>query len=171
MTAKTRNECLALDASDPLAAFRDEFVLPEGIIYLNGNSLGAMPRAAAARARLVVEHEWAEGLIGSMNTAGWYELPSTLGRKIAPLVGAKPNEVVLTDAVGINLYKVVAAALQLQPERRVIVMEGSNFPTNNYTVQGLIQSLGQGHTIRFAEKDEILDAIDDDVAVACITHV
>jgi kynureninase len=171
MTAKTRNDFVALDASDPLAAFRDEFVLPEGVIYLNGNSLGAMPRAAAMRARQVVEHEWAEGLIGSMNTAGWYELPSTLGRKIAPLVGAKPNEVVLTDAVGINLYKVVAAALQLQPERRVIVMEGSNFPTNNYTVQGLIESLGQGHTIRFAEKDEILDAIDDDVAVACITHV
>lgn len=171
MTAKTRNDFLALDASDPLAAFRGEFFLPDNIIYLNGNSLGAMPLAAAQRARRVVEHEWAEGLIGSMNSAGWYELPSTLGRKIAPLVGAKDNEVVLTDAVGINLYKVVAAALQLQPERRVIVMEGSNFPTNNYTVQGLVRSLGLGHTIRFAEKDEILDAIDDDVAVVCITHV
>ncbi len=171
MTAKTRIECLALDASDPLAAFRDEFFLPEGIIYLNGNSLGAMPHAAAVRARQVVEHEWAEGLIGSMNTAGWYALPSTLGRKIAPLVGANPHEVVLTDAVGINLYKVVAAALQIQPERRVIVMEGSNFPTNNYIVQGLIESLGQGHTIRFAEKDDILDALDEDVAVVCITHV
>lgn len=171
MTAKTRNDFLALDASDPLAAFRGEFFLPDNIIYLNGNSLGAMPLAAAERARRVVEHEWAEGLIGSMNSAGWYELPSTLGRKIAPLVGARDNEVVLTDAVGINLYKVVAAALQLQPERRVIVMEGSNFPTNNYTVQGLVRSLGLGHTIRFVEKDEILDAIDDDVAVVCITHV
>ena len=171
MTAKTRKDIAALDASDPLAAFRDEFFLPDDVIYLNGNSLGAMPLAAAERAKQVVEHEWAEGLIGSMNTAGWYELPSTLGRKIAPLVGAKPNEVVLTDAVGINLYKVVAAALQIQPERRVIVMEGSNFPTNNYTVQGLINSLGQGYTIRFAEKDEILDAIDEDVAAICITHV
>lgn len=171
MTAKTRIDFVALDASDPLAAFRDEFFLPENVIYLNGNSLGAMPLAAAARAKQVVEHEWAEGLIGSMNTAGWYDLPSTLGRKIAPLLGAKANEVVLTDAVGINLYKVVAAALQLQPKRKVIVMEGSNFPTNNYTVQGLIESLGQGHRIRFAEKDEILDAIDEDVAVVCITHV
>lgn len=171
MTAKTRNDLAALDASDPLAAFRDEFFLPDGVIYLNGNSLGAMPLAAAQRAIRVVEHEWAKGLIGSMNAAGWYDLPSTLGRKIAPLVGAKPHEVVLTDAVGINLYKVVAAALQIQPQRRVIVMEGSNFPTNNYTVQGLIQSLGQGHTIRFAEKDELMDAIDEDVAVVCITHV
>ena len=98
---------------DPLAAFRDEFFLPADTIYLNGNSLGAMPLAAAERARRVVEHEWAEGLIGSMNSAGWYELPSTLGRKIAPLVGAEAHEVVLTDAVGINLYKVVAAALQI----------------------------------------------------------
>jgi len=171
MTAKTRTDFEALDASDPLAGFRDEFFLPEGVIYLNGNSLGAMPLAAAERAKRVVEHEWAEGLIGSMNTAGWYELPSTLGRKIAPIVGAKPNEVVLTDAVGINLYKVVAAALKMQPDRRVVVMEGSNFPTNNYMVQGLLEELDKGYSIRFAEADTMLDAIDDDVAAICITHV
>ncbi len=168
---RTRSELEALDQSDPLAAFRDEFFLPDNVIYLNGNSLGAMPLAAAERAKQVIEHEWAEGLIGSMNTAGWYELPSTLGRKIAPLVGAKPNEVVLTDAVGINLYKVVAAALKMQPERRVVVMEGSNFPTNNYMVQGLLEELDRGYTIRFAEVDEIMDAIDEDVAAICITHV
>lgn len=168
---RTRSELEALDHSDPLAAFRDEFFLPDGVIYLNGNSLGAMPHAAADRAKRVVEHEWAEGLIGSMNTAGWYELPSTLGRKIAPIVGAKPNEVVLTDAVGINLYKVLAAALKIQPDRRVVVMEGSNFPTNNYMVQGLLAGLDDGYMIRFAEFDEILDAIDEDVAAICITHV
>ncbi len=168
---RTRSEFEALDQSDPLAAFRDEFFLPPDVIYLNGNSLGAMPLAAAKRAKQVIEHEWAEGLIGSMNTAGWYELPSTLGRKIAPLVGAKPNEVVLTDAVGINLYKVVAAALKMQPDRRVVVMEGSNFPTNNYMVQGLLEELDKGYTIRFAEADEIMDAIDEDVAAICITHV
>ena len=171
MTAKTRTDFEALDASDPLAGFRGEFFLPKGVIYLNGNSLGAMPLAAAERAKRVVEHEWAEGLIGSMNTAGWYELPSTLGRKIAPIVGANPNEVVLTDAVGINLYKVVAAALKLQPDRRVVVMEGSNFPTNNYMVQGLLEELNKGYTIRFAEADTMLDAIDEDVAAICITHV
>lgn len=171
MATKTRTDLEALDQSDPLAGFRDEFFLPEGVIYLNGNSLGAMPLAAADRAKRVVEHEWAEGLIGSMNTAGWYELPSRLGAKIAPLVGAKPNEVVLTDATGINLYKIVAAALQMQPDRRIVVMEGSNFPTNNYMVQGLLEQLDDGYTIRFAEADDMMDAIDEDVAAICITHV
>ena len=171
MAAKTRTDLEALDESDSLAAFREEFFLPEGVIYLNGNSLGAMPLAAVERARRVVEHEWADGLIGSMNSAGWYELPSTLGRKIAPIVGANPNEVVLTDATGINLYKVMAAALKMQPERRVVVMEGSNFPTNNYMVQGLLDELDKGYTIRFAEIDDLLDAIDEDVAAICITHV
>jgi len=171
MAVKARTDLEALDQTDPLVGFRNEFFVPEGVIYLNGNSLGAMPLAAAERARQVVEHEWAEGLIGSMNSAGWYELPSTLGRKIAPIVGAKPNEVVLTDATGINLYKVVAAALKMQPDRRVVVMEGSNFPTNNYMVQGLLEQLDKGHTIRFAEADGMLDAIDEDVAAICITHV
>jgi len=171
MAISTRSDLEQLDQADPLASFRDEFFLPEGIIYLNGNSLGAMPLKAAERARQVVEKEWAEGLIGSMNSAGWYELPQSLGRKIAPLVGAKPNEVVLTDSTGIDLYKIVAAALQLRPERRVIVMEGSNFPTNNYMIQGLVEQLGDGYTIRFAEADEIMDAIDKDVACSCITHV
>ena len=168
---RTRSELESLDQSDPLAAFRDEFFLPDDVIYLNGNSLGAMPLAAAGRAKRVIEHEWAEGLIGSMNTAGWYELPSTLGRKIAPIVGANPDEVVMTDAVGINLYKVVSAALKMQPDRRIVVMEGSNFPTNNYMVQGLLAELDKGYTIRFAEADEIMDAIDEDVAAICITHV
>jgi kynureninase len=171
MAISTRSDLEQLDRADPLASFRDEFFLPEGIIYLNGNSLGAMPLKAAERSRQVVEKEWAEGLIGSMNTAGWYELPRTLGRKIAPLIGAKPNEVVLTDSTGIDLYKIVAAALQIQPDRRVIVMEGSNFPTNNYMVQGLVEQLGDGYSIRFAEADDLMDAIDEDVATICITHV
>ncbi len=167
----TRKDVEQLDQGDTLASFRDEFHLPEGVIYLNGNSLGAMPKKAVERARRVVEVEWADGLIGSMNTAGWYELPQTLGRKIAPLVGAKPNEVVLTDSTGIVQYKALAAALQMQPDRRVIVMEGSNFPTDNYMAQGLVAHLDRGHTIRFAEADEIADAIDEDVAAICITHV
>jgi len=154
-----------------MASFRDEFFLPEGIIYLNGNSLGAMPLGAIQRARKVVGEEWATGLIGSMNSAGWFELPLTLGRKIAPLVGAKPNEVVITDSTGINLHKVLAAALQMQPDRRVIVMEGSNFPTDNYMVEGLLIQLGDGYRIRYAEADGLMAAIDEDVAAVCITHV
>jgi kynureninase len=167
----TRSDIVQLDREDPLASFRDEFYLPDGLIYFNGNSLGAMPHKAANRARHVVEEEWAKGLIGSMNTAGWFDLPLTLGRKLAPLVGANPEEVVITDTTGIDLYKVLAAALRIQPGRRVIVMEGSNFPTNNYMVQGLLEQLGGGYRIRFAEADRILDAIDEDVAAICLTHV
>ncbi len=171
MSELSRADLERLDQDDPLAAFRAEFFLPADTIYLNGNSLGAMPLAAAERGRRVVEHEWAEGLIGSMNSAGWFELPQTLGRKLAPLIGAGPHEVVLTDATGINLYKITAAALGLRPERRVIVMEGSNFPTNNYMIQGLVRELDKGHTIRFAEADGLMDAIDEDVAAICITQV
>ena len=171
MTTITRSELVRMDREDRLAPFRDEFCLPEKIIYFNGNSLGAMPQKAANRAHQVVEEEWANGLIGSMNDAGWFELPVTLGRKLAPLVGAKPNEVVITDSTGIDLYKVLAAALKIQPGRRVVVMQGSNFPTNNYMVQGLLEQLGDGYRIRFVEADGILEAIDEDVAAVCLTHV
>ncbi|WCL53346.1 kynureninase [Gimibacter soli] len=161
----------ALDADDPLRAFRDEFALPEGVIYLDGNSLGAAPKAALARAQEVVSREWATDLIKSWNTAGWFELPERLGDKLAPVIGAGAGEVLVTDATGLNVFKVLAAALALRPDRKVIVMEGSNFPTDNYMAQGLVEFLGQGHQIRFAEKDDILAAIDQDVAAVCLTHV
>ncbi|WCL55324.1 kynureninase [Gimibacter soli] len=167
----TRDALAAMDAADPLAPLRDEFDLPEGVIYLDGNSLGAAPKAAMARAERLIRQEWATDLIKSWNTAGWYELPRRLGNKLAPLVGAGDDEVLVTDATGVNLFKVLAAALALRPERRVIVMEGSNFPTDNYMAQGLVDFLGRGHEIRFAEKDEIMDAIDDTVAAVCLTHV
>jgi kynureninase len=160
-----------LDRDDSLAAFRAEFELPPGIVYLDGNSLGAMPKAATEIARRVVEKEWSQGLVRSWNDAGWYELPRRLGAKIAGLVGAEAGEVVMTDATGINLFKVVAAALTLRPDRRVVVMEGSNFPTNNYSVQGLFSLLGDRYQLRFVEADSIAGAITDDVAVVCLTHV
>ena len=171
MVTISRSDLEKLDRADPLASFRDEFSLPEGLIYLDGNSLGAMPRLAVERAREVLEYEWGHDLIDSWNTAGWFELPRTIGAKLAELIGAGQHEVVLSDSTGIDLFKTVAAALELRPERRVIVMEGSNFPTNNYTVQGLIRQLGKGHEIRFAEADALADAIDDEVAVICLTHV
>ena len=159
------------DREDPLSVFRDEFELPANVVYLDGNSLGALPIAAKAIARRTVEQEWSDGLVRSWNDAGWYELPRRLGGKIAGIVGAAPDEVVMTDATGINLSKVMAAALALRPERRVIVMEGSNFPTNNYSVQGLLQLLGNQHEIRFVEADDLAEAITEDVAVLCLTHV
>lgn len=160
----------ALDAADPLAAFVAEFALPEGVVYLNGNSLGPAPKAALTRVAESAQEEWATGLITSWNKAGWFALPYRLGDRVAELVGAGPGEVVLTDGTSLNLFRVVSAALALRPDRRVIVMEGSNFPTNNYMVQGLIESLGKGHQIRFAEKDAIDAAIDDDVAAVVLTQ-
>ncbi|MBT7582222.1 MAG: aminotransferase class V-fold PLP-dependent enzyme, partial [Kordiimonadaceae bacterium] len=167
----TRDDFLALDEQDILAPFADEFRIPEGLIYLDGNSLGAMPKAAMERAKHVIEQEWGTDLIKSWNKAGWFDLVERLGDKTATLIGADKGEVIYADATGLNVYKLVAAALEMRPDRKVIVMEGSNFPTDNYMVQGLIKQLDRGHEIRFAEDGEILDAIRDDVACVCITHV
>jgi kynureninase len=171
MTHISRADCEVLDRDDVLADFRREFAMPPGTIYLDGNSLGVRPHAAMARAQEVVEQEWGVDLITSWNKAGWWELPVTVGDKIARLVGADAGEVVVTDSTGVNLHKVVSAALALAPRRRVIVLEGSNFPTNNYMIQGLVSELGGGYEIRFAEEDALEGAIDTDVAVVCLTQV
>lgn len=171
MTSLTRADCEKMDQEDSLAGFRDEFQLEDGLIYLDGNSLGAMPKAAVACAADVVERQWAQGLISSWNDADWFSKPEMLGDKIAQLIGADDGEVVVTDSTGINLYKVLAAALSIRPERTKIIMEGSNFPTDNYMAQGLVEQLGHKHDIHYAEADEIFAAIDDSVAVVCLTQV
>ena len=167
----TRATALALDAADPLGALVAAFDLAPGVIYLAGNSLGPLPRAAAVDVADAVGTQWGRGLVGSWNSAGWFDLPYTMGDALAPLIGAEAGEVVMADSTGINLFRMVAAAVALRPDRRVIVMEGSNFPTNNYVVQGLARWLGQGHQIRFAEAGELATAIRDDVAVVALTHV
>lgn len=167
----SREQCQELDLTDPLKAFREHFALPDGEIYLDGNSLGARPVQALARAQQVVEHEWGNRLIRSWNEAHWWELPVTVGNKIGQLIGADPGEVILTDSIGINLYKLLSAALTLRPTRKVIVMEGSNFPTDNYIAAGLIEQLGGAYEIRYAEEDQLAAAISDDVAVVCLTQV
>ena len=171
VAALTFSDCERMDLDDPLAHFRGEFDLPEDTVYLNGNSLGAMPKKALARAQRVITEEWGRDLIRSWNTHGWFQLAQRLGDKLAPVIGADAGEVVVTDSTGINLFKVLAAALSLRPERKRIVMEGSNFPTDNYTAQGLVQLLGNRHEIVFAEGDEIVAAIDESVAVVCLTQV
>ena len=130
----TLQDCRALDAQDPLRALRQQFTLPEGVIYLDGNSLGVLPVATAARVAEAVTQEWGEGLIRSWNSAGWFDAPQRLGDKIARLVGAAPGEVVATDSTSVNLYKVLSAALNITredaPGRTVLVSERSNFPTD-----------------------------------------
>ena len=130
----TRDEALALDAADPLAPLREQFDLPAGVIYLDGNSLGVLPRATSARVQQVVRQEWGEGLIRSWNSAGWIDLPRRVGDKIARLVGAAPGELVVADSTSINLYKVLSAALSITaadaPQRKVILSERSNLPTD-----------------------------------------
>ena len=184
MTAPTttRADCLALDALDPLAGLRTRFDLPEGVIYLDGNSLGARPRAALARAQDVVAREWGTDLIKSWNTAGWFEMPKRVGDRLAPLVGAGPGEVAVTDTTSLNLFKALAAALRIQSEgasagrrggdRRVIVTERSNFPTDIYMAEGLSRWLERGYRVRLVDSvDEIPAALDADCAVLMLTHV
>ncbi|BCX05092.1 MAG: kynureninase [Candidatus Roseilinea sp.] len=161
----------ALDARDPLAPFRGRFHLPEGLIYLDGNSLGPLPHAARRRLAQVIEEEWGNGLIRSWNAAGWIELPQRIGDKLARLIGAQPGEVVVADSTSINLFKVLAGALALRPDRHVIVSERENFPTDLYMAQGLIELLDNGHALWLVEADEIADAIGADTAVVMLTHV
>ncbi len=173
-----RNDCIRRDAEDQLAALRQQFDLPEGVIYLDGNSLGARPKAALARAQQIITQEWGTDLIRSWNKAGWFDLPSRLGNQIAPLIGAGADEVVVTDSTSINLFKALAAALQAQASqpntsrRRVIVTERANFPTDIYIAQGLTQWLERGYQLRLVDTPQELEsAIDADVAVVMLTHV
>ncbi|MGB3317728.1 MAG: kynureninase [Sphingopyxis granuli] len=166
-----RAACQAMDAADPLAPLRDRFDLPEGLIYLDGNSLGAMPKDAAARAHDVVTREWGTGLIKSWNSAGWFDLPVRLGDKLAPLIGAAPGEVVVCDSTSQNLFKVLSAAVALRPDRHVLILEGSNFPTNNYIAEGVAAATGGRVEVRLCEKSEIAEAIDEDTIAVAITHV
>ena len=169
----TLQDCQQRDAVDPLRSLRDLFTLPSGVIYLDGNSLGALPKSTPARIAQVVSEEWGRGLIRSWNTAGWFELPQLLGNRIAPLIGAGPNEVLVTDSTSINLYKVLSAALAIcaqdSPERRVIVSERSNFPTDLYIAEGLCRE--RGLHLQLVEPDEILPALTANVAVLMLTHV
>jgi kynureninase len=140
----TRSDCLTLDARDPLAALREQFALPVGKIYLDGNSLGVLPKATAARVAQVVQWEWGEHLIESWNTADWIHLPQRLGNKLARLVGAGPDELVVADSTSVNLFKVLSAALTSidAPGRRAIVSERDNFPTDLYIAESLAKDRG-----------------------------
>ncbi|HEX5683471.1 MAG TPA: kynureninase [Ideonella sp.] len=169
----TRQACAALDAADPLRSLRALFMLPDGVNYLDGNSLGVLPAAAPARAAQVVQQEWGEGLIRSWNTAGWITLPQRVGDKIGRLVGAKPGELVTADSTSINLYKVLSAAIEIakqdHPGRKVILSERSNFPTDLYIAQSLAKQ--HGFELELATSDQIAARLDVRVAVLMLTQV
>jgi kynureninase len=164
-------DLLALDRSDPLAHKREEFALPEGLIYLDGNSLGALPKAVAEHLEQVVRQQWGRDLIQSWNKHGWIELAERVGAKIARLIGAEPDEVVAADSTSVNLFKVLLAALRLRPERRVILSDIDNFPTDLYIAQGVRQLLGERHELRLVKKDQVEAALDDQTAVLMLTEV
>jgi kynureninase len=168
-----QQHCRALDAQDPLRSLRDLFALPPGVIYLDGNSLGVMPRTAPARVADVVTREWGTDLIQSWNKNGWFDLPKKNGDKIARLIGAAPGTVVATDTTSINLYKVLSAALNMAaadaPSRKRIVSERSNFPTDLYIAESLCQE--RGFELQLVEPQDIGKALTSDAAVLMLTHV
>ena len=170
MTNMTREDVLNWDGEDPLAALRSQFQLSGNIIYLDGNSLGPLPRRTSARITKVVEEEWGEDLIRSWNKHGWIDLPQRCGKKIAELIGAAPEEVVVADSTSVNLFKLLAAALRLRPERRVILSDKGNFPTDLYVAQGLIELLDKGHELKLVEPEEVADSIDESVALVMLTQ-
>lgn len=174
-TAIDRATCLALDDADPLAPMRERFVLPDDVIYLDGNSLGALPRHTAARLEQVITEEWGTGLIRSWNEAGWFAKPRTIGDRIAPLIGADAGEVVLGDSTSASLFQAAVAAVRLRPGRRVIVAERGNFPTDLYMLEAVQELLGGGVPLErrlIADDGPTLDEVlDDHVAVVVLTQV
>jgi kynureninase len=171
----TRDDCRALDASDPLAPLRDLFALPEGRIYLDGNSLGVLPRATAARVAEVVQREWGEHLIESWNSAGWIHLPQRVGDKIARLVGADPGELVVADSTSVNLFKVLSAAASIAQadarQRRVIVSERDNFPTDLYIAETLARDRGFDLVLVDSPEQIAPRLAPGDVAILMLTQV
>ena len=168
-TQITLDKIAELDAEDPLASRRALFTLPEGVIYLDGNSLGALPASVPARMAEVIRQEWGTGLIRSWNDANWYPAPQRVGAQIAPLIGAQSDEVIVADSTSVNLFKVLVAALRMRPERQRIVGERGSFPTDVYVASGVAE-LMQAELVT-VEPDAVLQAIDERTAVVSLTHV
>ena len=165
----TLAQARALDASDPIAGYRKQFALPAGVIYLDGNSLGALPLGTAARLGEVIRREWGEGLVRSWNSADWIGMPRRVGGMIAPLIGAEADEVIACDSTSVNLFKLIAAALAMRPGRKIVLSEPGNFPTDLHLIFGLeAQGLAER---RLVPAERLEAALDDRVAVLMLTHV
>ncbi|SFP88993.1 kynureninase [Sphingomonas rubra] len=165
----TLDEARALDAADPLAPMRERFALPEGVIYLDGNSLGPLPVGTRAAMTDVVERQWGERLIRSWNE-GWIDAPTRIGAKIAALIGAAAHEVIVGDSTSANLFKALVAALRIDPGRGVVLSETGNFPTDLHVAEGAVACV-PGASLRAVPRGEVAAAIGADVAVLMLTHV
>lgn len=150
---------------------KDLFDIPENIIYLDGNSLGPLPKGVSERVATVVKDEWGKSLIKGWNDAGWMNQPSLIGDMIGGLIGAPKGSVVIGDTLSIKVYQALAAALQLRPERKVVLSDSGNFPTDLYMAQGLLASLNEGHELRVVDPEEILSNLDETIAAVMLTEV
>ncbi|MEM8931971.1 MAG: kynureninase [Acidobacteriota bacterium] len=172
-TPITREQLHADDACDPLASLRQRFLLPDGVSYFDGNSLGPVPATVPDRLDDVIDHQWGQALIRAWNDHGWIDLPRRVGAKIAPLIGAAPDQVVVCDSVSVNLFKLLATALALRPDRRTILCQDDHFPTDLYIARGLADWLGDVRLVPVAidALDEALAEHGDDVAAVSLAHV
>lgn len=166
-----RSDCEALDRADPLAGKRAAFALPRGTIYLDGNSLGVLPRNVPARVAEVAERQWGQSLITSWNVHGWFDLPKRVGNRIARLIGAPEGSVIAGDTISVNLFKLLGAAAKLRPERRVILSDSGNFPSDLYVAQGFRDLMDDGYELKVVAPEEVMGAIDETVAFTMITEV
>ena len=168
---RTRDECLDLDARDPLAPLRREFVLPDGQIYLDGNSLGPVSVGAQRRIREVVDQEWGDGLVRSWNAAGWMDAPFALGDRLAPLIGAHEGEVLVADTLTFLLAKIIGGALELRENRHVVITDAVNFHSDLYIVAGMAKLAGRDIVVKTIDRDTLHEHLDEDVALVMLTQV
>jgi kynureninase len=167
----TRDDCVVLDAKDELAALREEFLLNEGEVYLAGNSLGPVSRSARRRVAEALDDEWAKGLVRSWNAAGWMAMPTRLGDKIAPLIGARPGEVLVADTLTFMLAKLIGGALALRPERHVVLTDVANFHSDLYIVRAMAARAGRPVTVKAIDRSTLDDELGEDVALVVLTQV
>jgi kynureninase len=165
----SRGAAASLDAVSPLRTHRDRFELPDGVVYLDGNSLGALPRGVAEHLDRVVRQQWGAGLISSWNDADWINLPRRVAAKVAPLVGADAEDIHVGDSTSVLLFKTMVAAARLRPDRRVLVLEPTTFPTDGYVAAGLADLMGL--ELRWCDPADPAASLDDDVALLALTHV
>jgi kynureninase len=166
-----RQDCQDRDRKDPLRALRDRYHIPEGTIYFDGNSLGLLPKAAVARVSKAVTDEWGRDLITSWNKHGWFQLAQVTGSKISRLIGGGDDNVIVADTISINMFKVLTSALALRRDRKVILSDSGNFPSDLYVAQGLNAFLNDGHTLKVVAPEDVLASIGTDVAAVMVTEV